>query len=252
MLNLSDQMRGEFLLLDANLSLHLDAIKLLLKRNQGAEADWDNHVKDLKRAAEAAPDDEYGQYLSDMAVDAMHASVYHDAVHSMAAVGTLAPLIESLLAHLFRSVGSKLTQPTSGRRSRFPDDRYWDVRWYAAKKESDDRQDLARGFEQLATETGLLQYMPPSCEATLNALFAYRNNMFHNGLEWPETKRQAFTKRIECENWGDWFTCATTNGDPWIFYMKQDFVDHCIKLIDELVLAVGRFHRKVEQDGLWL
>ena len=246
MFNLSDRTRGEFVFLDANLEHHLAAIKCMLKRNEQAAVAHIDKIRQRERNAECAPNDKYGQHLADLAVDAMHDSVYHDAANSMAAVGMLAPLIESLFVHLFKEFRNMIV-PAQGRRSRLTEDRYWDPRWYAASN-SNDRQDLLLGFKQLANEIGLDAFLPSSLEATVAALLAYRNNMFHNGFEWPKERREAFAKRISDEGWSAWFSRATTNDEPWIFYMTQEFILHCLTLIDELVIGVGRFHRRVEEN----
>lgn len=248
MFNLSDHTRGQFVFIDANLELHLAAIKTILKRNEQAEANHSEYIKQLENNAKRAPDDEYGQHLVDLTVDAMHIGVYHHAANSMAAIGMLAPLFESLFVHLFREFRNKLSRFENGPRARFTEDRYWDPRWYASSK-TNDRQDLCLGFKQLANEIGLDEFLPITLEARVAALFAYRNNMFHNGFEWPEERRDSFAKRIAREGWNGWFSSATTNGDPWIFYMTQEFIAQCLALIDELVIAAGQFHRRVEQGG---
>ncbi|MBS0235167.1 MAG: hypothetical protein JSR99_17000 [Proteobacteria bacterium] len=250
MFQFSDRTRGDFVFIDANLELHLIGIRAILERNRKSEADYSESIRRLEAAAKNAPHGEYGQHLIDRAVDAMHLGVYHDAANSMAAVGMLAPLIESLFVHLFRKFGDRITRSKTGRRARFSPGKYWDPRWYAATKDVKDRQDILLGIKQLAKEIGLDAFLPVSHQATVSALFAYRNNMFHNGFEWPTEKRNAFARKIIAEGWADWFSSATTGDEPWIFYMTEQFIAHCLEYIDELVLSAGRFHRKVEQDGI--
>ena len=76
----------------------------------------------------------------------------------------------------------------------------------------------------------------------LAALFGYRNNMFHNGFEWPLEKREKFAQRIKNSGWPDaWFGKATRDKEPWIFYMSPDFIEHCLHTIDQVLEGVGRY-----------
>jgi hypothetical protein len=58
----------------------------------------------------------------------------------------------------------------------------------------------------------------------LEALFEYRNYMFHNGFEWPQARCAQFAARIDKSGWQDWFSTFTRGGEPWIFYMTEAFI----------------------------
>jgi len=74
----------------------------------------------------------------------------------------------------------------------------------------------------------------------LRALFAYRNKMFHWGFEWPPEERKAFAAQIA--QWpSNWFATATEDGNPWIFYLTDVFVDHCLEQVDQVVLGIGAY-----------
>ncbi len=89
---------------------------------------------------------------------------------------------------------------------------------------------------QLAEATGLKPHLPPKIDEILKALFAYRNLMFHNGLEWPEDTRAAFEERIQKREWpADWFDKATSGDAVWVFYMSDTFIDHCLASADMLL-----------------
>lgn len=244
MFNFSDRERGEYFLVDANLELHLHAVRVLIARNNKADAEYAREIKQLEGEARNAPNAEYGQRVVDDLVDALHTGVYHDAANSMAAVGMLAPLIESLFETLFNRVCQKVVQPASRRSDKLDPERYWDPRWYAGS--DDNRQDFPKGAQQLSDDVGLSPFLPALSFPTLNALFAYRNKMFHNGFEWPERQRIAFAERIAREHWEDWFSSSKTDNKPWIFYMSPAFIAHCLAFVDTLVPAVGSFARKID------
>jgi hypothetical protein len=70
--------------------------------------------------------------------------------------------------------------------------------------------------------------------------------MFHNGLEWPVQERQRFAQRITNEHWPpQWFSKAESGHQPWVFYMTDDFIEHCLKTINLSLDAIGLFIRDV-------
>lgn len=99
-------------------------------------------------------------------VENLHYSCYLDAAHSMAAVGMIAPFLESLLRAEFRRVERK-----------WPD------------------EDFVTDVVKYASSVGLIDHMPTDFEKTLRALYVYRNRMFHLGFEWPPKKREKFKKK---------------------------------------------------------
>ena len=99
-------------------------------------------------------------------------------------------------------------------------------------------KDLVSGIMQLADATGLSARLPRDLQATLSALFAYRNKMFHLGFEWPLDERLNFAKRITNEAWpNDWFAKATSDGKPWVFYLSKVFIEHCLATIEKVLDA---------------
>ena len=86
--------------------------------------------------------------------------------------------------------------------------------------------------------TGLTAHLPADLKPTLQALFEYRNNMFHFCFEWPTNERERFQKRTA--DWpSDWFSMATIDHKPWIFYLTDAFIDHCLTIIDSVLGGVG-------------
>jgi hypothetical protein len=86
--------------------------------------------------------------------------------------------------------------------------------------------------------------LPEGWKATLSALFAYRNKMFHHGFEWPMTERAAFAETMRKQRWpADWFLGGTSDREPWIFYLSPAFIDRCLQLADGVLAAFGNFIR---------
>ena len=83
----------------------------------------------------------------------------------------------------------------------------------------------------------MTKYFGPSFGRVMTAVFAYRNNMVHNGYEWDLDIRQEFRTRIETEGWSDWFLVSTTGGDPWYFTMTPSFYEECKLLCNRAVLV---------------
>jgi len=60
--------------------------------------------------------------------------------------------------------------------------------------------------------------------------------MFHLGFEWPMAERHAFAARIQSEGWpADWFSCATSGDEPWIFYMSDIFITHMLSTTEAVL-----------------
>ena len=170
-------------------------------------------------------------------------SVFRDAANSMAAVGMLAPTIESLFYQVFNNIRLKYySDKTVFSNARFMNGNKnsWDCHYYW-KNENRERN-LVKGIIQLAEAIGLSSYLPNDMRITLEALFEYRNNMFHNGFEWPEKEIKKFDKRINDSKWPEtWFQKAESNYDPWIFYLSEEFINHCIKIVESILYGLGAY-----------
>ncbi|MFD2781185.1 hypothetical protein ACFS32_08735 [Novosphingobium pokkalii] len=91
------------LLGDADLEAQLRAIRGQLHRQAQADATLQDDIADIAKRASTASG-EYGMHLENSWVDEMHASVFQDAAHSTAAIGMLAPLLESLFVGIFAGI----------------------------------------------------------------------------------------------------------------------------------------------------
>jgi len=232
---------------DFDADSQLTAIRWLIHRNRKDDEDHakeiaeiDAHIKHLKGLS--------AQHAVDDWVDAIHTSTYHSAAHSMSAVGMLAPLTETIFYQCFCRIGKEFfatcNPPKQHIRWNVTNSAKWDCHFVITNKGRE--KALARGIIQLAEALDLLPRLPNDLSLTLSALFEYRNNMFHNGFEWPVEERHKFAKKIAVENWPpDWFSAATTDNEPWIYYMTDNFIDHCMNTINQILDATGLFVKDV-------
>ena len=235
-----------------DLEAQLLAITSLLCRNQQADkalaAEIKQRDEDVRTNARRNEVDRI--YREARWLDALHHSVFQDAANSMAAVGMLAPFIESLFASIFsglRDYQRGNNRALSG-----------DPKIVASSNESWDpysefyhrrrRCGVVAGILHVAHATGLTKYLPSGYDKVLTALLKYRNKMFHLGFEWPMPERIEFDK-LRSRKWPtEWFRTATRDDRPWIFYMSDEFIKHCLKTIDEVLEGVGAYFR--ERQGL--
>ena len=186
--------------------------------------------------------DFYNQYLHDERGERIHSSIYQSAAHSMSAIGMLAPFIESIFYQAFYGIRESfykerelsITHP----RWDHGDNDKWDCHYVWSKNTR--RKDIVKGIIQLSEATGLLKHLPEDLEIMLTVLFSYRNKMFHCGFEWPIEERKKFSTRIKKEKWpANWFNFATSDNEPWVFYLSSDFITHCLKIADSIIKGIG-------------
>lgn len=231
-------------LLDAlDYDAQLYAIRTLLQRHREADQQLVDEIKRLEVRANELHG-EANEYAVAFLIDHYHGSVYQDAAHSMAAVGMLAPFVESIFYHAFQGIRqqtqSGLGAISSHDRWQQPTEDQWDCHfvWKRGKRSGN----LVEGILQLSEATGLHTYLPATLRHTLQALFEYRNKMFHCGFEWPVHERAGFQRRIAESGWPtDWFATATHGGKPWVFYMASVFIEHCLESIEGVITGIGAF-----------
>lgn len=242
---LTDRDYAVLLLGDADLEAQLRAIHAQLHRHAQADAALQDDIKDLAERASRASG-EYGMHLENSWVDEMHGSVFQDAAHSAAAIGMLAPLLESLFVGIFGGIRD-ITPPVRPvtlagvRAAHAADPEFWDPHlvFSAAGRK---RKDVLPGIVQLIETTGLAPDMPAGYAQLLGAIFGYRNKMLHHGFEWPPAERKKFEATILREGWpSDWFERSLTNGETWIIYMSEVLIHHTLTKIDQMLNGIGAF-----------
>lgn len=247
---LSPRDHAMFLVRERDLDAQLIAIRGVLRRNHEAEQQVAEGIKELDSHIRAytGGDQEYQMHMENQWVDTLHGTVFQDAAHSMSAVGMLAPFVESLFASIFHGLSERAPgDAVSDPRAKATKTQYWNPKIVFGKDSP--RDDIVAGIEQLATSTGLQPFLPDGYRRTLSALFGYRNNMFHNGFEWPLEARQKFANRITGEGWPSaWFSQATRGDQPWVFYVSDEFIAHCLQMIDQVLEGVGRYLEQNKVD----
>ena len=209
-----------FPLKEFNHSAQLVAIRGLLYRQERADHELSSKIKEADKVARRTRD-RANEHAVDAWVELAEMSCYQDAAHSMAAVGMIAPLIESAFRAAFRSAGSKLPS-----------------------------RDLVRNIVKRVQEVCMKEYLPADLEPTLSALFAYRNKMFHGGFEWSLKELKWFERLLDKNRWpSDWFSRATLDDEPWMFYMTPIFVDHCLDMAEGVIRGIEQFGLERNSDS---
>lgn len=232
------------------LEAQLLAIKNLLCRNQKSDESLQRDIDALREQArqveEATKGMNYPPYQDSVWADGVFESFFHDAANSMAAVGMLAPFMEALFVRIFqyiRDQDKQSGQATFGnQRKQASETDYCNP--YFVFESRGRRKDISKGITQLADSVGLADLFPDNYQKTLDALFSYRNKMFHNGFLWPEDEREKFQKMIQERHWpSDWFYTTNQNEKPYIFYMSNEFIEHCLKTIDGILDGISAFEK---------
>ncbi len=241
---MSDRDAACEILPDLDYEAQLIAISALLRRNDQEDAETERQIKEV---------DEYARKTSgwrnqravDEWVDLLYGSTYQGAAHSMAALGMLAPFYESMFFQAFQGIrkeyfGMDVIPPGHTRSGMAKPDDFWDCHLLCNAKGKKEKQ-LIPGIKQLAEAVGLTVHLPVELHNMLEALFSYRNKMFHEGFEWPLKECAKFTKRIQDENWKNWFSFASHGDDPFIVYMTEAFINHCLDIVHKLLDAFGAY-----------
>jgi hypothetical protein len=221
----------------------LRAITGLLAHNRAAERELEAErgeiIAFIKRSSCSAQEraiDESGENF--------YAMVYQGAAHSMAALGMIAPLYESMFFQAFKAIGEVFRKAGASlpahRRDGMRKVDFWDCHFvYSETRKDKSQRDVVAGIMELASAVGLT--LPDGIERLLEGLFDYRNRMFHCGLEWPKEECLKFAKQIETRKWDGWFEWSKHGDEPWIFYLSNDFIKQCLEMIDKVLDAFGRY-----------
>jgi hypothetical protein len=236
----------------ANYDAQLSAVHDLLQRHGAASKSLTEKIREIDALARKSSGDAYGWWEDEYGRH-FYESVYQDAAHSMAAVGMLAPLIESMFDRIFCGIRREgypviaahprwqwsTSRPKWARHE-------WNAQYIFNGQQPS--KNIVRGVIELAEATGLLPHLPGDLEITLRALFAYRNKMLHCGFEWPADERTKF--EVNRNDWpNNWFSSATSGNQPWIFYLTDDFINHLLRTIDAVLDGVGTFTRTVKMPA---
>ena len=239
-IEMRDRDHAVALLPNLDYEAQLSAIKNLLKKHLQDDELLSEKIKQKKNDMQQGGG---SQRAIDEWIERLEESVYQDAAHSMAAVGMLAPFVESVFYQAFQKIRDYYNAQSLDQQS-YP-------RWQNAEKigwnchyifkNGKRNKNLVEGILQLAETVDMLTFLPDKTPSYLKALFAYRNKMFHNGFEWPESERKKFANFIKQEKCSSWFGFARTNNGPWIYYMTKEYISESIALIDQIINGIGKY-----------
>jgi len=229
--------------LDFDIEAQLAAIHDLLKRNREGAAETAEVIKSAEDRAHRLQGD-LNEWAVDDLVDQIHHSAYQATAHSMAAVGMLAPLVETVFSQCFAKIGELLYDeadpPNSHKRWTARRQKHkWDCHFFVDDHRFE--KGIAKGIAQLLDALGLACRVPSDLEQTLTALFAYRNAMFHGGFEWPLHDREEFVENIVKQCPSDWFIVGTTGNDPWLICMSETFIQRVLWSIEQVLQILAWF-----------
>jgi hypothetical protein len=243
---ISNRDAASMLLPDLDYDAQLIAIHNALMLHRDANAQLENELKQLEEYARSTSGFRSERAVDEW-VDRLHGSVYRDAAHSMAAVGMIAPLVESVFYQAFQNIRQQFfvedTPHQAHARWELSAKDRWDCHyaWNNGRRS----RNLVDGVIQLADATGLTPHLPRDLQPLLQALFEYRNKMFHCGFEWPIEERARFERRIAQSGWpADWFTRVTSGGSPWVFYLTAALIRRCLEIMEEIIDGMGAFVRQ--------
>jgi hypothetical protein len=245
-LHLSEEDASVGLIISIDVDSQLSAIYHVFSMIEKSKNEHQKTISNLEKATKNSDSSDGPYTVVDQLVDEYHFSVYFDAANSMSTVGMIAPTLESILYETFSNIGNEFGDRVLSTHSlRLGSKKEkWDCHEYFFEKERC-KKDINKGILQLINDTGMQEYLPNDFLKMVEAVFTYRNKMFHNGFEWPEAERSNFSKRIQESHWPDeWFSCSRSNSQPWIYYMSNMFQTRCMEMIHLLVKAIGRFYLK--------
>ena len=94
-------------------------------------------------------------------------------------------------------------------------------------------------------------YLPDNWAVVLDALFCYRNELFHSGFEWPSHICSNFEKAMN--RWpSDWFYVANLGVQYPVFIMSPMFIEYCLQMARDVTDGLQDFlmDRARQANGL--
>lgn len=232
----------------------LQAIMVALHRNKAAGAKYSEGIKESEQWLRKNSGPHHDHYV-DQHVDLLHMGVFYDAATSMAAIGMVAPMLESIFSEVFFSLGDRYGQHPSLR----PDHHRWaradaagsNNHWDCQKhfnNENKEKSDIISGIMQLSKACGLSKFISSENQNFIRAMFYYRNYMFHNGFEWPLDKREEFNVLLSDHKLDKYFSNSITDGKPWIFYIDDNTIENIPNTMKEITGSLAKFAMSLPRD----
>ena len=199
----------------------LQAARQLLVRNEQADARLSNEIEETQRWASASSSDDRDVAFVHT-IDLIAESIYQQVAHSMAAVGVVAPVIEAVFKDAVRRAGEELPP-----------------------------RNFVERLPEIINRTGMNDYLHDEIAVTMEALFRYRNTLFHWGFEWPADECEKFQNAMNGWPLG-WFSVAALEMQQEVFIMSPTFIEHCLKTAEDVTKDLQDFlvDRARKENGL--
>lgn len=165
-------------------------------------------------------------------------TVYFDAFLSSSIAACLTQYIEAVLRHeiyliCFQRKGlcpDKNNPRFKGLELR----EFWNIGCYYNKRQDKVNHDISQGIVQLLDALDVSKDMPNGFAALIKVLFKYRNNVMHNGVEWPKDLRSKFDNFIIEEGCDSDFEWSSLGNEKWIAYMTDVYIDSLLLFCENL------------------
>lgn len=227
----------------------LHAVRLMISRNREVGEAFSKAIEKEGEEVKAYRGPHHEHWV-DRHVDMIHDSVYRDAAESMAAIGMIAPLVESTLGQSLAALGDmydrKNISPGGHKRWKRAEDHpaRWNCQFYFNDKKQASNN-IILGLPQLVAACGLNKFLSKEFATWFEAMFTYRNFMFHGGFEWSLDRREFFETQVKNKAWSRFFSCSTTNGRPWIYYIEKAAIDALPTMVEDMLDSLGRFAKSL-------
>jgi hypothetical protein len=237
---------------DIDWQAQLLAVRQMISRNRQAGEAFSKAIMD--DAAElAAYNGPHHHHYEEQHTDMKFEASYRDAAESMAAIGMIAPMVESTLGQALAALGrmydKKDMHPGNHKRWKRAEDHEarWNCQYYFDSKKTA-HNDIFRGVPQLSAACGLDKFLSRDFMTWFAAMFRYRNFMFHGGFEWSLERRNHFAAEIEKNGWEKFFTCSTVNDRPWIYYLQDEAILAMPSMVEEMLDSLGCFTKALPSE----
>lgn len=227
---------------DLNFEFQLGAIEKLTQLHLKYRLELDEEIKRRELVARKCEGpNNYDEV--EWHIEALYESTYVEGALCMSFVGMALPLIETIFSRFFMHLGENWKDDmdlSCPRCQKLRKKDFWDCRKFV-NSELKILGDIREGILQLCVYTGFSNYLAPEFSKILTLFFKFRNNLFHNGTEWPLNRRKEFQNLLNDLEFNHLFLILTSGDEPWMFTMTDECIEYCEKLIRETYYAMNRY-----------
>lgn len=236
---------GSMVLLEADMDGYLWAIHDLVGRLRRHETETGQRIKKIEARSNHPS---WTNHDVDYLIDQYYSSGFQSAAHSVATTAMLASFIEPMFKQAFRGIRDWLEREDrmpslTHRRWRMKASHQWNCKYVSGNEKPN--RNIAAGIVELAEAVGLAPDLPSNLGPTLDVLFRYRNNVLHDGFEWPPKTCSTFSVDIVGKQWpNEWFGTWKEGDKITAYYLTDVYIDHCLKTISSVISGIGKFLRR--------